>query len=181
MTLPQSRTTGWVLLLLVIALGLAGCAPDANAQIISPQLGEQLYALEANEEIVVAPAAEALRVADMSEEEITAGLDAEFVSALANADPASGEQLALTNGCIGCHSLDPAQQMAGPTWFHLADTAANRVPGESPGLYLYESIVNPNAYVVSGFPGGVMPQNYGDTMSQEQLADLVAFLLQQHE
>lgn len=189
MTLPQSRTLsrtmgrmmGWVLLLMVVAMGVAGCAPNADANLVSPQLGEQLYALEANQEVVLEPTPEPMRIANMSEEEITAGLDEEFAAALAAAEPSNGESLALANGCVGCHSLDPNQQMAGPTWFHVGDTAANRVSGQSPALYLRQSIVSPNEHVVDGFPSGVMPQNYGEILSQEQLADLVAYLLQQHE
>lgn len=189
MTLPQSRTKsrtmgrmmGWVLLLLVAVLGVAGCAPNANAHLISPQLGDQLFAEEANQEIVVEPTPEPLRIATMSEEEINAGLDADFASALAAADPSNGESLALVNGCVGCHTLDPNQQMTGPTWFNVGDTAANRVPGESPALYIHQSIVAPNEYVVDGYPSGVMPQNYAEILSQEDLADLVAYLLQQHE
>ncbi len=43
--------------------------------------------------------------------------------------------------------------------------------------YLHESIVNPNAFVVEGFPSGVMYQNYGQDLSKQQIDDLVAFLL----
>lgn len=189
MTLPQSRTLsrtmgrmmGWVLLLLVGALVAVGCAPNASANLVSPQLGEQLYAQEANQEVVIEPTPEPLRIATMSEEEITAGLDPEFAAALAAADPSAAETLALQNGCVGCHSLDPNQQMTGPSWFDVGDMAANRVPGESPALYLHQSIVAPGEFVVDGYPSGVMPQNYAEVLSQEQLADLVAYLLQQHE
>ncbi|HXF62401.1 MAG TPA: c-type cytochrome, partial [Caldilineaceae bacterium] len=114
-------------------------------------------------------------------EEITAGLPEDFAAALAAANPDNGQTVALTYGCVGCHATDPNQQMTGPTWFHVGDTAANRQPGVSPANYLYTSITNPNAYVVPNYPAGVMPQNYQDTMSQEELADIIAFLLAQHE
>ncbi len=39
--------------------------------------------------------------------------------------------------------------------------------------YATESIEDPNAYVVPGFPKGVMPQFQ---LSDKQVADLVAFL-----
>lgn len=170
-----------LMLLLAVALTVAACAPNASAQLISPQLGEQLLAEEASGVVVAAPTPEPLRIATMAPEEITAGLPDDFAAALAAASPDRGETLALANGCVGCHVLDPNQVMSGPTWYHVGDTAANRVPGESPALYLYESIVAPNAYVVSGYPAGVMPQNYGDTISTEDLAVLVAYLLAQHE
>jgi mono/diheme cytochrome c family protein len=44
--------------------------------------------------------------------------------------------------------------------------------------FIHESIVDPNAEVASGFGAGVMPDVYGEQLSDEQLADLVAFLQQ---
>lgn len=180
MKLSLSTGPGLVLLLMV-AIALAACAPNAKDELISPQLGAQLYAREASGEVVAAPTPEPLRIASMTEEEIYAGLPDDFAAALAAASPDRGETLALANGCIGCHVMDPNQIMSGPTWYHAGDTAANRQPGVSPALYLYESIVAPNAFVVSGYPANVMPQNYGDTISTDDLAILVAYLLAQHE
>lgn len=42
--------------------------------------------------------------------------------------------------------------------------------------FVYESIVSPNAYIAEGYPRGVMPQDFGDKLSDEQLAELVAFI-----
>ena len=162
-------------------LAVAGCAPNPESEIVSPQLGAQLAAKEASSVVDALPTPEPLRLAAMTQDEITAGLPAEIASALASADPANGESLSLTNACIGCHSLDPAQQMTGPTWHNIGDTAANRVPNESPALYLYNSIMTPNAFVNAGYPANVMPQNYGDTLDDQALADLISYLLSQHE
>lgn len=181
MKLLQGRT--WIILTAValFGLGLAACAPNANARLISPELGAQLYAEEADQEVVVEPTPEPLLFASLTPEQVTAGLPDDFAAALAAADPSRGETVALANGCVGCHSVDPAVTMTGPTWANLADTATNRVPGESPALYLHDSIVNPNAYVVPGYPSGVMPPTYGDTIALEDLANLVAYLLQHHQ
>ena len=170
-----------IILVLIVLLTVSACAPDPKAEIVSPQLGAQLAAREAANIVEAIPTPEPLRLATMSEEEMTAGLPAEIAAALASADPANGESLSLANACIGCHALDPNQQMTGPTWFHVGDTVANRVPGESPALYLYNSIVSPNAFVNAGYPSGVMPQNYGDTLDDQALADLIAYLLSQRE
>ena len=43
--------------------------------------------------------------------------------------------------------------------------------------FIRESIVSPNAYISSGYPKGVMPQNFGTTLTKTQLADLVAFII----
>jgi mono/diheme cytochrome c family protein len=37
--------------------------------------------------------------------------------------------------------------------------------------------LEPNAYLVEGFGQGLMPAGYGDELSEEQLNDLVAYLL----
>ncbi len=177
-----ARTRGVLILSLLFVLILAaGCAPNPQIEIVSPELGAQLAAKEAAGVVEALPTPAPLRLADLSEEQITAGLPDDVVAALASADPAHGENLALTNACVGCHSLDPAQVMTGPTWHNVGDTAANRVPGESPGLYLYQSITDPNAYVVADHPANVMPQNYKDTLDTQSLADLISYLLAQHE
>ena len=114
----------------------------------------------------------------------SSGADSEFagvpegVAALIpSADVARGEQLTLQNACIGCHNLNPDLPMAGPTWHNVAETAATRVEGESAPAYLYNSIVHPNDYVVDGYAPGVMIQTYGDTLSDQDLADIIGYLL----
>ncbi len=39
----------------------------------------------------------------------------------------------------------------------------------------------PNAHIVDGYPQNIMPQNYTDLLSQEDIADVVSYLLAQHE
>ena len=70
--------------------------------------------------------------------------------------------------------------MAGPTWYAMAATAAERVEGQDATTYLYNSIVHPNDYLVDGYAAGIMLQNYGDTLSDQDVADLVAYLLTLH-
>jgi hypothetical protein len=52
-----------------------------------------------------------------------------------------------------------------------------RVPGKSAAEYLRECITNPNAYVVKGFPAGIMYQNFIDVLAEEEINHLVAYLL----
>ncbi len=96
---------------------------------------------------------------------------------MTDADPARGEQLTLTNGCIGCHALNPNQVMAGPTWHNVGATAATRVEGESAALYLYNSIFHPNDYVVEGYMPNIMLQIYEQTLNDQDIADIIAYLL----
>ena len=178
---PRRAWGPWVLFGILLALVVSGCTPDASAEIISPQLGEQLAAKQAGAEIVVQPTPEPVAISELSDEEILAGLPDDFRAALESADPSSGETLSLANGCVGCHALDPAVTMTGPTWYHIADIAANRREGVSPGLYLYNSIVMPNSFIVADYPSNIMPQNYSDILSAEDIADIVSYLLEQHE
>ncbi len=41
-----------------------------------------------------------------------------------------------------------------------------------------ESIVDPDAQIAEGYQPGVMPSNFGDTLSDEQLDALVKYLLE---
>jgi hypothetical protein len=54
--------------------------------------------------------------------------------------------------------------------------SATRKAGQSAIDYLRESIVKPNAYVVPGFTAGIMLQNYGQSLTETQIDDLVAYL-----
>jgi mono/diheme cytochrome c family protein len=92
-------------------------------------------------------------------------------------NPAAGKAVFLANGCSACHTFKPAGATGtvGPDLDHLAADAAKANRG-SLAEYTTESIVTPNAYVVPGFPAGVMPQNFGTKLTKTQIADLVAFL-----
>ena len=81
------------------------------------------------------------------------------------------------NACIGCHSLDKDVKLVGPSWYGVADRAKERVPGLSAEEYLYTSITQPNEYLVEGFPAGLMLQTYRDTLSDQDFADIIAFML----
>ncbi len=90
MKLQHRQSLGFFFLMLMLVIVATGCTPNANAQLVSPQLGEQLYAEEANAEVVAEPTAVPLRFVDLTPEEVTAGLPADFAAALAAADPQPG-------------------------------------------------------------------------------------------
>jgi hypothetical protein len=52
------------------------------------------------------------------------------------------------------------------------------VPGLSATDYLWESIVDPGAFVVEGYRDS-MPKSFALLLSEEDIASLVAFLLTQ--
>lgn len=179
--LHRGRTALVFTLLALLTMSLAACKPDADADIISPELGERMIAARTSGAVAAAEPTPAPVLAELSEEEIYAGLPAEVVTAIQGADPAAGETLSLSNGCIGCHALDPEAQMTGPTWYNMGNTAITRVADESPAAYLYHSIVEPNAYIVNGYPQGIMPQTYVDSLTTDEIGAMVAYLLAQRQ
>jgi mono/diheme cytochrome c family protein len=103
---------------------------------------------------------------------------------LPEGDPTTGEALATSKGCVACHVAAPV----GPAWAATADQpgigtrAAERLQdpaytgeAETPEQYLLESIVNPHIYLVPPFTA-VMPPTYGDTLTAQEVADLIAYM-----
>ena len=89
-----------------------------------------------------------------------------------------GADLAQTQGCLGCHSVD-GSQIVGPTWLGLYAsqvTLENDTTVVADEDYLRRSIVETNAEIVRGFPASVMPGIYNDTLSQEQVDALVEYI-----
>jgi hypothetical protein len=60
---------------------------------------------------------------------------------------------------------------------NIGAEAGSRVSGQSAADYLRSSIVEPQAYVVEGFSAGIMPATYVDVLTEQQINDLVAYLL----
>ncbi|MCB9111909.1 MAG: 4Fe-4S dicluster domain-containing protein [Anaerolineales bacterium] len=102
-------------------------------------------------------------------------------------DPKAGERIynetasGVNAGCRICHSLQKDERIIGPSFYGIADRAGNRVPGLTAEEYLHQSIVEPNAFVVPGYPSGQMIQNFGDILTEEQIEDLIAFLMTMKE
>ncbi|GAB4476834.1 MAG: hypothetical protein Kow00124_19400 [Anaerolineae bacterium] len=97
-------------------------------------------------------------------------------------DPANGEQVFNTGGtsgipCASCHTLN-GTDLVGPTMQGIGTIAGERVSGQSAEEYLRESIVNPSRYVVEGYDD-IMNKDYGTRLSEQEIADLIAFLLTQ--
>ncbi|MGZ4289605.1 MAG: cytochrome c oxidase subunit II [Gaiellaceae bacterium] len=91
---------------------------------------------------------------------------------------AAGLSVFNANGCSSCHTLTAAKATGtiGPDLDKLVAYAQQaKQPLEA---FIHESIVNPNAYIQPGYPKGVMPQNFGQSLTKTQLDALVAFLAQ---
>ena len=89
-----------------------------------------------------------------------------------------GAEVAQTQGCLGCHSVD-GSQLVGPTWLGIYDsqvTLDDDTTVVADEAYLRRAIVETDAEVVKGFPASVMPDIYGDTLSEEQIDALVEYI-----
>lgn len=78
--------------------------------------------------------------------------------------------------CATCHHFDTEAQLIGPGLLNISTRAESRVAGESAYDYIHTSIVNPGAFVVPGFPDGLMPKTYKDVWTAEQINDIIAYL-----
>jgi len=77
--------------------------------------------------------------------------------------------------CSACHSLGD-ESSNGPGLGNYAERAAERVDNLSAGEYTLRSIVHPAAYIVNGY-SNIMYSRYEEALSQQELADLIAYLL----
>jgi cytochrome c2 len=106
-----------------------------------------------------------------------------FARAGSAGDPEAGKQLFQqanirgTPACSTCHSLEPGKKIIGPSLAGIAARAGERKSGFSAEEYLRESILTPNAYVVEGFSQGVMFQGFKDVLTEEEIDNLIAYLL----
>jgi mono/diheme cytochrome c family protein len=84
-----------------------------------------------------------------------------------------GAQVFANNGCGGCHTLAAANSggTVGPDLDEV-------LSGQSAAM-VHESIVDPNATIATGYPPNVMPSNFSETLSPEELDDLVEFLVEE--
>jgi len=102
-------------------------------------------------------------------------------------DPTRGEAL-YTNrskselggsglACGGCHLNGVAGPSHDQKWDHFLTTLVNepQFAGYSVEKYMVESIVNPGAYLVSGYSGN-MPADFGNRLSIKDMADMLAYL-----
>lgn len=87
-----------------------------------------------------------------------------------------GKQVYREKNCASCHQIGTDGATVGPPLTHVGTVAATREPGVSPEDYIRESIRDPGAYVVPGFPD-TMPRGLDRGMTQEDFDDLVRFLL----
>jgi mono/diheme cytochrome c family protein len=95
-------------------------------------------------------------------------------------DASLGQTAFQSYGCAGCHG---AAAGTGPALTGMWARAVNNEDGRltSTGYdaqgYIIHSIAQPNAYIVGGYAGGIMPQNFTtDQMSYQDLVHILAYI-----
>jgi cytochrome c len=79
--------------------------------------------------------------------------------------------------CARCHGTSGETVIVGPSLVGIASQGGSRIEGMDAPAYIRDSILNPNAYTVEGFPEGIMPLDMKDQMSPDDLDAVVAYLL----
>jgi mono/diheme cytochrome c family protein len=92
--------------------------------------------------------------------------------AAAAGDPAAGKAVFAAQGCGSCHTFSAAGANGS-----VGPDLDGALQGKDPE-FVRESIVDPNKEVASGFAPNIMPQDFAQKLTQKQLDDVVAFLLQ---
>ena len=94
-------------------------------------------------------------------------------------DPINGQLLYNGDlGCAGCHLGDaPIAPPTEGTYTRIEEERLQDplLSGYTPEQYLVESIIEPAHYIVPNYPN-VMVNNFGDRLTLQDLADVVAFL-----
>jgi len=90
---------------------------------------------------------------------------------------AEGQQLAEQYGCLACHATDSTSKV-GPGWGGIYGTTTQLEGGGTALIddaYLSESITEPDAAIVAGYPKGVMP-SYANVLAQGEVDAIVAYI-----
>jgi mono/diheme cytochrome c family protein len=97
------------------------------------------------------------------------------VITIKTANAEAGEKLYTSFGCSACHTTDGSQNH-GPSFQGLVGSSRELVDGSQVNAddeYLTESIKNPNAKHVKGFPAGMMPAY---PLNDKQIESLVLYI-----
>lgn len=88
---------------------------------------------------------------------------------------ARGKTVAQNNGCMTCHSTD-GSRLVGPTWQNLYQHEVSLDDGSTVTAdeeYLRESIVNPSAKIVEGYPPSMVSYDF---LSDSEINSLVEYI-----
>ena len=103
-------------------------------------------------------------------ETIEGELDAPVVAV---GDAESGAVVFIEAGCGGCHVLEGIDGAVGEIGPDLNVSLVGR-----DAAYIQQGIITPDAVITEGYTAGIMPGDYGATRTGDEIADMVALLLE---
>jgi len=113
----------------------------------------------------------------MTEDDFNAWLDEQAKSGGEPADggsagsaSADGEELFNSNGCGGCHILSAAGSSG-----QIGPNLDTDLKGQDAAM-IKESIVDPNKVIARGYGANIMPTNFANTLTPEEVDALVKYL-----
>lgn len=130
-----------------------------------------IVSLNPNDVPTVASDGEVAPVVGTDVDEIMAGL-ADYTG-----DPVNGQT--IYNGkyaCAGCHANAVVAPLTELTWTSVSSGERGDEYAADPTYYIVESITNPGNYVVDGYPAGAMPGNFGERVTYQEMADIIAYV-----
>ncbi len=103
---------------------------------------------------------------------VAGGGGAQVAELKLSGDPKAGQAVFMgKGGCFACHKVNAIS--SGTVGPDLSQIARIQTPE-----YIMAKILNPGAMgTVAGYPPGVMPPTFGQTLTAKEYVDLVAFLL----
>ena len=91
-----------------------------------------------------------------------------------DADVAAGKALfektvlGSSPGCVTCHSREPGKTIVGPSLAGIGNKSED---------FIRTSVIDPDADVTEGFPVGTMPNTFKDDLSEQEIDQLVKYLM----
>jgi mono/diheme cytochrome c family protein len=97
-------------------------------------------------------------------------------------DVAAGKSIfntASPTPCSSCHTFTAAgaSGSVGPNLDTAPATDAAADGNMALAAFIKQSIVDPSAYIATGYTDGIMPKTFGTSLTPAQIDDLVAFIL----
>lgn len=87
-------------------------------------------------------------------------------------------------GCKVCHPTNATGAIPGPLLTGLSRRSTETIQrpdyvgrAKTVAEYLRESMLEPDIYVTPGFTAGLMPKSYATDLTEQEIADLVAYML----
>jgi cytochrome c551/c552 len=91
-------------------------------------------------------------------------------------ETATIEALVQKGGCSQCHTIQGIEGATGTIGPNFCEPATEFQEGKITLAFLIESILDPNAEVEEGFPSNVMPQNFSEVFTADEVELLASFI-----